>query len=113
MSFDVFLFPSSASPIGAASDQQVVAASRSAGVVKPDISGGTSSDGVPFEIFGGGDGVSFALRDISPGLCKVIFQVALQTRSYIAWDGASRGRPVDCQIWVCRFVAWPRPATFA
>jgi len=83
MSFDVFLFPSSASSIGAAYDQQVVAASRLAGAVKPDISGGTSSDGVPFEIFGGDDGgddgVSFALRGISPGLCKVIFQVALQT----------------------------------
>jgi hypothetical protein len=87
MSFDVFLFPSSASPVGAAYDQRVVAASRMAGAVKPDISGGTSSDGVPFEIFDGGDGVSFALRDISPGLCKVIFQVALQTRSYVAWDG--------------------------
>ncbi len=43
---------------------------------------------MPLETYGGdGDGVMFALRGLSPGVCKAIFQVAKRTQSYIYSTG--------------------------
>lgn len=87
MSFDVFLIPSSASPTGAAYDQQMVAAAKAAGARDTTADGGDTPDGVSFELYGGGDGVQFALHSVSLGLCKVVFEVAKRTQSYVVSTG--------------------------
>jgi len=87
MSFDVFLIPSSASPVGPAYDQQIVVASRAVGARSVSIEGGETSDGVPFETYGRGDGVMYALHGMSPNLCEIIFEAAKRTNSFVIATG--------------------------
>jgi hypothetical protein len=86
VSFDVFLIPTSASPGAAMYDQKVVAAARSAGARILSKYNGETSDGLLFEMYGG-QGTGFSLHDISPGMCRVIFEAAKRTNSYIFSTG--------------------------
>lgn len=81
MSFDVFLVASSATPNAAQFEKDVrqVVASTGGHLEADGVTVRTAS-GETFELQNGG---MFALRDLQPATCVVIFRAAQRTNSYV------------------------------
>jgi hypothetical protein len=86
MSFDVFVIPSTASPPQAQFERAVHAAIVAEGgrFLDRDGESAQTSDGVNFELYGGG---GFTLRGLTPSLCTLIFRTAVRTKSYVYATG--------------------------
>jgi hypothetical protein len=88
MSFDVFLIASSATPNAAQFEKDVreVVVSMGGRVEADGVTVRTAS-GETFELQNGG---MFALRDLQPTTCVVIFRAAHRTNSYVVAAGDER-----------------------
>jgi hypothetical protein len=85
MSFDVFLVASSATPNAAQFEKDVrETVASTGGRIEADGVTVRTASGETFELQNGG---MFALRDLQPTTCAVIFRAAQRTNSYVVAAG--------------------------
>lgn len=88
MAFELFLMPTTASPAPArvqAEVRRVIAAEG--GALDANGASARTADGTRFTV-GDGDG-AFGIDQLSPGLCRIIFSVALRTNSVVVSGGGA------------------------